>query len=82
MGNSPKEPAEAGQRLGENVCCPQEGALREAWGQAGGPPGGPARQGFRRVGGVGEEGGAAIRGEALRGGFAKEVMLVTLELRP
>lgn len=59
VGNSPKEPAEAGQRLGENVCCPQEGALREAWGQAGGPPGGPARQGFRRVGGVGEEGGAA-----------------------
>lgn len=59
VGNSPKEPAEAGGRLDENVCCPQEGALREAWGQVGGPPGGPAGQGFRRVGGVGEEGGAA-----------------------
>ena len=33
VGNSPKEPAEAGGRLDENVCCPQEGALREAWGQ-------------------------------------------------
>lgn len=64
MGSSPKEPAEAGRMLREDVCCPQEGALRKA------PSGRPGarRVGHRvglpsRVSGVwevlGEEGGAA-----------------------
>ena len=66
MGNSPKEPAEAGRMLGEGVCCPQEGALRKAWGQADGPPGGPALKGFRHVGGVGGGGQSCQAESSLR----------------
>lgn len=65
MGNSPKEPAEAGGRLDENVCCPQEGASQRGLG-----PGGWATvhlpgQGFRR-GMCWEEGGAAGLESSLR----------------
>ena len=50
VGNSPREPAEAGQRLGENVCCPQEGALKGGLGPGGWATGWACPPGFQACG--------------------------------